>query len=183
MAVREKSIFVANEIYFITFTIFDWQKIFISDKYCQLVFKWFNYTKDEYQNKIYGYVIMPNHIHILMRISEKSPKLSILIMNAKRFLAQGIIKYLEDDNNLALLKIFKTKANVNNNAKYKVFTDRYDSLLIQSEKFFFEKLNYIHNNPCQGKWSLVDNPEDYIYSSASNYILDRGFYPVEIMDF
>ena len=35
MAVRNKTDFIANEIYYITFTILDWQHVFTSDKYCQ----------------------------------------------------------------------------------------------------------------------------------------------------
>ena len=63
MAVRNKTDFIANEIYYITFTILDWQHVFTSDKYCQLVYKWFDYAKNKYDNRIHGYVIMPNHIH------------------------------------------------------------------------------------------------------------------------
>ena len=96
MAVRNKT-FIPNEIYFITFTILGWKRIFINDKYCDLVYKWFDYMKEKYQNKIYGYVIMPNHIHCLIKITDKSPKLSIFITNAKRFLAYQIVQLLEED--------------------------------------------------------------------------------------
>jgi len=182
MAVRNKTPFMADEVYFITFTIFGWKNIFVKDKYCQLVFKWFDYLQNEYGNKIHGYVIMSNHIHILLFISRKSPKLPILILNAKRFLSYGIRNLLKTDNEADLLNFFaenKTKSKSN----YKFFEPRYDSLLIQTEKFFLEKLNYIHNNPCQEKWSLSDKPEDYIYSSALNYITGKGLYEIEVVDF
>ena len=207
MAVRNKTPFMPNEIYFITFTILGWKHVFTSDKYCDLVYKWFNYMKDKYDNKIYGYVIMPNHVHLFLYVSGKSPKLPSLIFSAKKFLAFGIRDLLENRQNplrrdsaatrmgdsaatdsiteydkIDLLIFFaenKTKANAN----YKIFEPRYDSLIIQSEKFFLGKLNYIHNNPCQEKWSLAENPEDYVYSSASNYILGKGRYNIEVMGF
>ena len=181
MAVREK-IFVPNEIYFITFTILGWKKIFTEDKYCKLVYKWFDYMKKEYKNKIYAYVIMPNHIHLIVFISEKSPKLSILIQNAKRFMAYGIVDLLEEDKKNELLNYFKNYANPKTGAKHKIFEDRYDSKIIQREKFFIEKLNYIHNNPCSKKWMLADSVEQYKYSSAANYLVGKGFYDVEIME-
>jgi len=90
MAVRNKTDFIANEIYYITFTILDWQHVFTSNKYCQLVCKWFDYAKNKYDNRIHGYVIMPNHIHVLMYISNKSPRISGLIQNAKRFMVYAI---------------------------------------------------------------------------------------------
>ncbi len=39
--------------------------------------------------------------------------------------------------------------------------------MISSNKFFDEKLDYIHNNPV--KDLIVERPEDYIFSSARNY--------------
>jgi len=86
MGIREKC-FQAENIYFITFTIFGWQKVFTSKKYYDLFYKWFDYQKENYRNKINGFVIMPNHFHGLIYISKKSPPLSKLIQNAKRFLA------------------------------------------------------------------------------------------------
>jgi hypothetical protein len=32
-----------------------------------------------------------------------------------------------------------------------------------------QKLDYIHNNPLQPKWTLAMHPEDYRYSSARYY--------------
>ena len=156
MAVRDKTPFKAGEIYFITFTIRNWEKIFIDNASCGLVYKWFRYMDEYYGNKIHGYVIMPNHIHVLLYVSIASPILSTVVFNAKRFLAYGL---------------------------HCLFEPRYDSLMIQSRKFFLEKLNYIHTNPCRGRWQLADKPEDYIHSSASNYILGRGIYPVILIDF
>ena len=196
MAVRNKT-FIPNEIYFITFTILGWKHIFINDKYRNLVYKWFDYMKEKYGNKIYGYVIMPNHIHCLIKITDKSPKLSIFIINAKRFLAYQIVQLLGEDIQADrrsplrrdcgaagnLLNYFKSKARIKDGAKHKLFEDRYDSLIIQSEKFFLEKLNYIHRNPCAEKWKLAENPEDYKYASAANYILGAGAYDVDIMNF
>ena len=40
-----------------------------------------------------------------------------------------------------------------------------------SQKFLHQKLDYIHNNPISGKWSLVDDPAKYAYWSAGFYML------------
>ena len=107
MAVRNKTPFMANEIYFITFTILGWKHIFISDKYCDLVYKWFDYMKERYNNKIYGYVIMPNHVHLLLYISDKSSKLPVLIFNGKKFLAFGVRDLLKNLNWKRLLNLLQ----------------------------------------------------------------------------
>jgi len=139
--------------------------------------------KESYGNKISVYVIMPNHIHLIIKLSGTSPLLPKLISNGKRFLTYGIVDLLEKDGKLELLDYFSSQANVKKNARHKVFKERYDSLPIQSLKFFLQKLNYIHNNPCQEKWQLVAEPELYPHSSAANYTSGRGIYDVDLVDF
>lgn len=170
-----------NNTYYFTFTILGWKKLFEDNRYCQPVIKWFNYCRDNYGNKIQGYVIMPDHIHLMMHLAENSPKPSILIMNAKRFIAYEIVNLLKQDNRIELLEFFNMYARTRFNAHHKIFTDGYDSLLIQSEKFFLQKLNYIHFNPI--KAGLVKEIEDYPYSSASNYLKGEGYYNIDIVDF
>ena len=38
-----------------------------------------------------------------------------------------------------------------------------------TKKFFQQKMNYTHFNPCQPHWNLADMPEHYTYSSAKFY--------------
>jgi len=38
---------------------------------------------------------------------------------------------------------------------------------LHSLEFIRQKLNYIHNNPVRA--GIVEQPEDYIFSSARNY--------------
>lgn len=182
MAVRNK-ISLKNKIYFITFTIYKWQKIFVQDKYCKLVFKWFDYQKLNYSNKIHAYVIMPNHLHFIIFLSELSPELTKLIQNAKRFLAYEIVSYLKEDKKDDLLKLFSENADKSKNAKHKIFEDSFDAKLIENEELFRQKLIYINNNPCMPKWNLSKSPEKFIYSSASNYILGNGIYDVDVINF
>ena len=51
--------------------------------------------------------------------------------------------------------------------KYKFWQDGNQAKVIFSKEFFYEKLNYIHNNPVQDL--IVERPEDYLFSSARNY--------------
>jgi hypothetical protein len=53
--------------------------------------------------------------------------------------------------------------------------------LCRGEEIYLEKLNYIHNNPCVKGWNLAKTPEEYPHSSASNYLMGKGVYPVNIL--
>jgi putative transposase len=178
---RRKAIFTPNNTYYITFTILGWNKIFINDEYCQAVYKWFEYCREQYGNEIHGYVIMPDHLHVLMYITDRAPRLPILIMNAKRFMAYELVTLLERDNRHDILDQFRISARTWFHARHKVFTDGYDSLIIESRKFFLQKVNYIHDNPVRS--GLAKELEDYRYSSAANYILGQGYYDhVKVID-
>ncbi len=43
------------------------------------------------------------------------------------------------------------------------------SIDLWTKEVFIQKLNYIHNNPINHPWNLVQLPEDYKYSSAKFY--------------
>ncbi|MCW3073095.1 MAG: hypothetical protein JWP69_164 [Flaviaesturariibacter sp.] len=51
-----------------------------------------------------GYVIMPNHIHLLLHYNGTEKNLNPLIGNGKRFIAYDIVKGLQQKGEDALLK-------------------------------------------------------------------------------
>ena len=51
---------------------------------------------------------------------------------------------------------------------------------IYSEKFIWSKIDYIHLNPVRS--GIVEKAADYICSSASNYVRNKGIVDVELVD-
>jgi hypothetical protein len=51
---------------------------------------------------------------------------------------------------------------------------------IYSEKFMWSKIDYIHFNPVRA--GIVSKPQDYIYSSASNYVENNGIIAVQLVE-
>jgi hypothetical protein len=63
--------------------------------------------------------------------------------------------------------------------QHEVWEDSFDWKECISETFIKQKLDYIHNNPCKGKWNLATSPVDYLHSSARFYVLgEHAGYPV-----
>ena len=119
-----------------------------------------------------GYVIMPNHVHVLLYFSEMPKSLNIVIGNAKRFMAYEIIKRLEADKNVTLLEdLYHSvkKGERKKGQRHKVFADSFDSKECYSNEFVYQKLEYIHKNPVSKKWQLVNDFTDYTHSSAGFY--------------
>ena len=136
-----------------------------------LVYKWFDYLKTAGHYSTV-FVIMPNHLHVILYFPEAGFNLNKIISNAKRFMAYEIIKRLEEMNNRKLLDFLAGEVTERERKKgqlHKVFTDSFDAKGIYSEKFFDQKMNYIHRNPVSGKWQLVNDFTEYEHSSASYY--------------
>jgi REP element-mobilizing transposase RayT len=156
-----------GRIYFFTATIHNWLPLLIDDSYKEIIISSLKFLKTKELIRIYGFVIMPNHIHLIWELLEmngkESPHSSFL-----KFTGHQFLKKLRNEN-LRLLEKFKVDLL---NKDYE-FWQR-DSLPIEiySTEIIFQKLEYLHNNPCKGKWMLANNPDDYRYSSFKFYETD-----------
>ena len=65
MPVRFQHLSQSNTIYFISFTCYQWIHLFSITNAYDTVFKWFDYLYEN-NHRILGYVIMPNHVHVLL---------------------------------------------------------------------------------------------------------------------
>jgi REP element-mobilizing transposase RayT len=161
-------------IYFITFTCYEWLPLIELSGGYNIVYNFFKVLAKQ-RNTILAYVIMPNHLHLLLHYNgDKS--LNTIIGNGKRFMAYEIIKGLEGKGELQVLH--KLEAGVkskdrNRGKKHEVWISGFDAKECRTEKFILQKLIYIHENPQRGKWKLCDSPLDYSHSSALFYFNGR----------
>lgn len=168
-------------IFFITITCYNWIPLFEITKSYELVFREFDQLKKS-GHEINAYVIMPNRIHFLITLNQSAKKIKSIVSRMKRFMAYALIEKLKERNKTILLQQLadavlprdKTRGKV-----YRVFKNSFDAKHCYSGWFIEQKLNYIHNNPCKGKWNLAPSPSECEYSSAAFYLKDEeGIYPV-----
>jgi len=67
----------------------------------------------------------------------------------------------------------------NTNKEFKIWTNDNHPEEIFSEDFMKTKLNYIHENPVRA--GLVENSEDYLYSSVANYFKGKGLMEIDYL--
>ena len=151
-----------------------------------IVYKWFNYLKSQghFINAVVPIAIgMPNHVHAVISFIETGQSINNIIGNGKRFMAYDIIKRLKENNESELLNLLsdavETKRKANNK-KHEVWELSFDWKHCSSDQFVQQKTDYIHINPCKGKWNLCTSPEQYNHSSAKYYLTGaQGFYEVD----
>src|ERR1043166_661739 len=148
MPVRLQHSSQPNSIYFITFTCHKWRDLFFITNTYDAVYKWFD-SLYEKKCRVLGYVIMPNHLHVLLYFPSMPKSLNTIIGNAKRFMAYEIIKRLEAANNFALLEdLYQSvkKSEQKKGQRHKVFEDSFDAKECYSPEFINQKLEYMHKN-------------------------------------
>lgn len=65
--------------------------------------------------------------------------------------------------------------------RYKVWQEGYHPIAIDTDDFFQQKLDYLHENPVRK--GFVEKPEYWRYSSARNYLFDdHSILPVECLE-
>lgn len=125
------------------------QDIFLYEKDRQKLINLLKNTKEEYKYKLYLFVLMANHVHMVI--------------------------YDENDNLSKIMhKICSSYAKYFNNKYDRVghlFQDRYKSISINDEKYLINLVSYIHNNPYKAK---IGNLDDYKWSSYKDYVGNEG---------
>lgn len=128
-----------------------------------------------YNVKILGYVIMHDHIHIIVW-SRKSEQTELFLEQTLRRISGMLLeltaKAAARGDKLALrwLEVFHSRS------KPKLWKERGHGFPITGHDTFLQKLEYMHSNPVRA--GLVTRAEDHFFSSASWYIDGSG--PLEI---
>ena len=158
--------------FFITFTCHKWLPLIEMTNGYDLLYKWFDHLKTK-GHKIHGYVFMPNHVHVLISFIDTHQSINTIVGNGKRFIAYDIVKRLKEKQESNLLNTLAKNVEVKRRANHKlheVWELSFDWKYCNSTSFIKQKLNYMHDNPCSGKWNLCKSPVDYLHSSAKYYL-------------
>ena len=155
--------------YFVTFTVVEWLNVFTKPEYMEILKDSLDYCRKEKGMKLYGYVFMTNHIHLVISTEKEDTKLWEIIRDFKKYTAQKVIqKVKEIENRDWILNIMKEEgAKRSTNTQYQFWIQDDYAEEIQSDEFFYQKINYIHDNPVRAK--IVINQSDYVWSSAKEY--------------
>ncbi|WP_420640671.1 REP-associated tyrosine transposase [Candidatus Leptofilum sp.] len=165
----KKRIEIEGHIYYITTTIYGRLPLFITPSFVLPILDSLNFYKFKHQVKLLGYVIMPDHLHLLIWPYGIS-SISDFMRDFKKFTASRTVRQAEVENRQDLLVTFGKAGIETARAQNKVWQDSFWDKTIYTEKFLRQKLNYIHRNPIRA--GLVDDIEAYPYSSYRNYVHD-----------
>ncbi|MDM8558850.1 hypothetical protein [Candidatus Parabeggiatoa sp. HSG14] len=162
-----------NAPHFMTCTVLEWLPVFTRQETVQILLEAFTFRQQNHDFRLYGYVILENHLHCIIQ----SPELQKQIQHWKSYTARQIIDYLQAKQVHPLLKklAYYKKAH-KTDREYQFWEEGTHPQWLQNEAMLLEKLEYIHNNPV--KRGYIDDPLHWRYSSARNYAGLEGLIPV-----
>jgi len=160
--------------HFITCTVLHWIPIFTNKESVSIVIDSLKYLQQNRNLKIYAYVILENHLHLIVQ----SDDIAKDIARFKSFTARKIIELLKSKNVKTILdqlQFYKKAHKIDR--EFQLWQEGIKPKLIQGEQMMRDRIDYIHNNPV--KRGYVDEPHHWRYSSARDYLGIRGLLEVE----
>ena len=168
--------------YFITFTIIHWIDIFSRKEYRDIIVDSLNYCISEKELIVYAWVIMSNHIHLVITTKSDEGNISGIIRDFKKHTSKEITKAIQsipESRKEWLLNAMSKEAKRIGRATYhKLWKDDNHAITIDGKIVGIkERINYIQDNPVKN--GLVEEQWEYIYSSAKDYQGKKGLVAIE----
>lgn len=142
---REARLIVKDACYHIITRGIEKKSVFLDDIDYKKYIKTIRIYKKRFLFKLYGWCLMPNHVHLLI--------------------CPNNLSQLMHDINLTYAQYF--------NYKYKrvgyVWQNRFKSRIVNKDKYLTNLLSYVEFNPVRS--GIVLNPEDYRWSSYNERVL------------
>jgi putative transposase len=173
-----KSIQSKTGIYFGTSVIAKHKSIFWSEEVAIIPLNSLKWFRENNLIKLYAFCLMPNHIHFIVHLIGLNT-IQEIMTSFNKFTGRSLIRYFQKIHNKDSLAFFKDAAK---NTKDRIHLVWEDSItkIIEAENVLIKLVDYVHNNPVNKKWKLVEKRSDYRYSSACFY--DKGIMPIIPID-
>ena len=136
--------------HFITFTCYRRMEHLTSSHACSAVLRALENTRKRYELRVYGFVLMPEHVHLLLSEPERAS-----LARAMQSLKSASARMARD----------KPTEGMAGRAPF--WQVRYYDRYMRDYDEFSEKLRYIHRNPL--KRGLCSSPEQWPWSSFRHY--------------
>jgi REP element-mobilizing transposase RayT len=160
--------FDSHHFYFVTTAAIGHAHLFRRDVVKRIIVDSLHHIRTTRGVRLFIFVIMPNHIHIIARFSDEYP-MPAMMRDFKKFTARQIYHQFGAEGNFRVLDMLH-KEGKKVRQEYKVWEDDYDARDVFSIEFLQQKMDYIHHNPCQPQWKLAESPEKYLWSTAGYYL-------------
>jgi len=172
-----------DRLYFVSFSVVNWIDLFTRNEYKDIMISSWKHCQQHKGLEIYGYCIMTSHIHMI--IGTHGENLENIMRDMKKYTSNALRAAIEqhpaESRKEWMLWMMKRAGKKNaQNESFQLWQQDNHPIELFDLKILHQKLDYTHYNPVVA--GIVENPEDYLYSSARNYCGLPGLIDVILID-
>ncbi len=157
--------FGGGDLHFITCSCYQRQPLLGTARRRDLFLRVLEQTRRRYGFVVLGFVVMPEHIHLLISEPDRHTP-SVAMQALKLAFARRVLAEQRRRRNLQQPDLF-------DHTPHHIWQARFYDFNVWTERKRIEKLRYMHRNPV--KRGLVESPELWRWSSFRSYALgERG---------
>jgi putative transposase len=148
----------------LTFSCYRNRQFLLNEKACIFLAEAVNIARSKHNLKIWTYVFMPDHVHLVIYPMNSNYSISIILLTIKQSVSRRVLIRYRNENP-ALLNQFDTGIA---SKKYRFWQDGggYDRNIIKLATLL-KTIDYIHNNPVRK--GLVKSPGEWKWSSFGDW--------------
>jgi putative transposase len=160
-----------NDLHFITFCCYERRALLGSARARNLVVRTLDEVRAKYGFALVGYVIMPEHVHLLISESASVPPAKVI-----QVFKQRSSRMMRGKKRISGKQLSLRFAGRHSELR-RFWQRRYYDFNVYTRKKVWEKLEYMHANPIEE--GLVEHPRDWPWSSWSWYATGVGTLKVD----
>jgi REP element-mobilizing transposase RayT len=181
---RKYAIRDQDQFYFVTFTVVYWLDVFIREEYRSIFLDSVRYCQQHKGLQVGAWCIMSSHVHMAIGTTGQE-QLEDIIRDLKSYTSRHIRKYIENSpqesrKEWLLWMMERAGKKKSNNNDFQFWQQHNHPTELSTNEILQQRLDYIHNNPVEA--CLVENPGDWLYSSARDYEGRRGLIDIYQLD-
>jgi putative transposase len=172
-----------NEIaHFISFAVVNWIDALTRNEYKNIIVESLKYCMREKGMSLNAWIIMSNHVHLVMS-AKKEFIISHILRDMKKFTSKRITEAIsnnpkESRREWMLWMFERAGKKISSNDKYQFWQHDNHPIELTTQLMLKQRLDYLHQNPVRA--GIVYEPQEYIYSSAIDYFTTkRGFIEID----
>ncbi len=174
-----------RQLHFVTFSCYHRNPLLANSQACDIFVRTLEIVRRRYGFWLIGYVVMPEHVHLLLSEPERE-NLALALQMLKQMVSRNLRPASVGRPSYPEAKDVQPQvggpsyreAKGGDLQRQPFWQARYYDFNVWSEQKRVEKLRYIHRNPV--KRGLVEHPEDWLWSSFHHYLTgEEGVVEIE----
>jgi putative transposase len=156
-------------VYYLTYSVVEWLPVFVSQTTCKIITDSLTFCHREKHLRINAFVIMPTHMHLIVFDADiDASRLLRSLADFRKYTGRQPSDYCIHHGPRCFIETLRDEAIADRERRFWQPSRHPEAIL--NEKFWRQKMDYLHENPCRK--GLVRRADYWRYSSAAWYLSD-----------